>query len=305
MQESQPITIAIEPEVIQKIHQAYRFLLCSEKGELNLIDQDQHNVQLAQMLSRLLLQKYLIKEKIPFTIRQDNDSISSFQNKLMIGGRPVSFFLNFERAEPEAGLSLRPFLTKNQVESLKEQDDINIFGTFLRKNEGNPREDLGFYYFLPPIMAQNTNTNSPECLISSSRKHSIWAFTSDQKGRASSVYLSLNPDKPTPFSLKAVLIRFLYLQEKPTAEISVSYPGRSYFNIQPADWASILFNPSHLIFTGYRSSLDLRINAHKKLSIDTQVRIRYFKTQKLYINPAYLRSLAGLFEYSKLLDKGE
>ena len=305
MQKPQPITIAIEPEVIQKIHQAYRYTLCSDWGEVNLIDQDQHNSRLAQMLSRLLLQKYLIKEKIPFTVRQNNNPSLSFQNKLLIGGRPVNFFLNVERGEPEAVQSPRLFLTKNQVESLKEQDDLNIFGTFLRKYMGAPVEVPGFYYFFPAILAHKAESNSPGCLISSSQKHSVWAFTSDREGLASSNEISLTPGKTTQVSLNAGFIRFLYLQEKPAVEISVSYPGQTYFNIQPADWTAILFDPSYLILTGYRSSLDLKISAQQKLSIDTQSRIRYFKTQKLEINPSSLRSLTGLFDYAKLLDKGE
>jgi|GEM_PF-3856677 len=305
MKDPQPITIAIEPEAIQKIHRAYRYSLCSEKWDLNQRDQEQHNARLAQMFSRLLLQKYLIREKIPFTIRQTNDPKLSIQNTLLIGGRPVDFFLDFARGEPKAGQLPKPFLTKNQVECLKERDDINIFGTFFRKIEVNPNETLGFYYFFPPILAQSAKSNSPVCLISSSQKLSAWSFTSDGAGRVSSIELLLIPGRLTPVSLNGGEIRFLYLHEKPASEISVSYPGRAYLNIQPADWTPIGFDPSYLILTGYRSSLDLRISAHHKLSIDTQSRIRYFKTQKLDISPSSLRSLTGLFDYAKLLDKGE
>ena len=305
MQKPQPITIAIEPEVIQKIHQAYRYSLCSDWGEVNLFDQDQHNSRLAQMISRLLLQKYLIREKIPFTVRQIYNQNPSFQNQLLIGGRPVNFFLNVERGEPEAAQPPRFFLTKNQVESLKEQDDLNIFGTFLRKKMDDSVEVPGFYYFLPAILAHKSEANSPECLISSSQKHTVSIFTSDREGLASSNEVSLIPGKPTRVSLNDSMIRFLYLQQKPAGEISVSYPGQSFFNIQPADWTAILFDPHFLMLIGYRSSLDLKISARQKLSIDTQSRIRYFKTQKLDISPSTLRSLTGLFDYAKLLDKGE
>lgn len=304
MNNPEPILIKIDPEIINKLHQAYRYALCSENSSPILFDREIHNVQLSQMLSRLMTQKYLIKEKIPFTLRTNSNPNSEVINHIWIGGRPVRFILGYARGEPSMDSSPKLFLTRQQIEALEERDDINIFGVFFRNEGESPRKFFGAYYAFPAGLSDVQTAESSIFLISSSIVQNIMINILDKNGTPTEMEINLIPDTPKPVALDPSRIKFLFSSESPLSDISISIPGISYLKIKPSDWTPIGFDPQYLMLIGYRSSLDLRIINHRNLSIDTQYRIRYFKTQKVEIDRRALRGLSGLFDYAKLFDQG-
>lgn len=291
------IQLPITAEDVRSIHNAYRYHLAGLPLSALSASVGKHNNDLAQMLARYIFQKHLRLSQVPFSTRQTIATTDPV-GRLMIGGRKVRFYIHFS---PDNEKISEITLTKFQVDQLTDADDINIFAELIHPRK-NLTAETGAYYFLPPLPADERSNVSPRYIQTEEKK--VKLFGVDQYHAPIDVDLKPPVTDPIPVPSGLSRLTFLFCPTRPEKIVRISAPPSSYVLISPTDWSMLGINANSLLLTGWQSSFQLKRMIHDRLSIDTEFRIRYFKTEKCSLSLAELRTLPRLLALAKQLDKG-
>jgi len=292
------IEIPVSMDDIRSIHNAYRYHLASLPSSTLRVSTDTHNNKLTHMLARYLLQKFLRHTQTPFSTLQSQGPRSDPAGKLILGGRSVRFFIRFTK---EHDHRIEPSLTKHQVEQLTDADDINIFASFIRTSQRGT-EHIGAYHFLPPLLEAD-RSDEPRFFIQTAGAP-IELFGTDQA--QTPIEHAIKKTGPDPFPIPTLFSRlaYLYTPNRPKSIVRLSAPPSTYIQISMEDWQMIGITAGTFVLSGWLPSFQLKRMISDRLSIDTEFRIRYFKTEKCVFSPAELRPLPRLFALAQQLDKG-
>lgn len=294
---SDVIELPISTEEIRSIHNAYRYHLAGLP--LSALDPsaDAHNNKLAQLLTRFIFQRYLRESQIPYSTQQQVCSSDPVGN-LIIGGRIVRFFIRFV-TEIDSASELT--LTKHQVDHLTEADDINIFADLIRRRHTD-RSKPGAYYFLPPLPEDHRSKGKDRFIQTDGHLIKLCGLGTD----LTPFEVDLQPTAAGTLLIPSELSKlvFLFCSTRPVRNVRVSTPPSSYFQISPADWSMIGITADQVALAGWLPSFHIKRLIQDRLSIDTEFRIRYFKTERCSISRAELHPLPRLLALAKQLDKG-
>lgn len=297
------ISIPISQQLTDRIQTAYRFSLALNASARRARDGDYHEQRLATSLAKLATQQYLIQEQIPFS-NQTTSAIDFDTTELRIGGRRIRFLLSFTK---NTGSNISPTprfsLRKSQYERLESNDDLIIFTEIIRPPQ-NKIASSGYFYFLPNTIHRGDRSELPYCFVTLHTKTTISVYGLDSSGQTINIPISPSPMAPCPIPKNIDQISYLYTTD-PALSVDISYPGEFFINVRPADWLRFGISAEKLVLHGYLPAIELKRRINKLLFVDTPFRIRYFKDEKLSIDPAETRDLSRLFKFAKIIDRGK
>lgn len=298
IKERQNIIIPITPQLIQRIHAAYRFSLVRSPLARRERDTAFHEQQIALSLAKLALRQYLNQNNIPYT-DISGSGIGFEATDISLGNRRIKFLLSFSKTS-----ATKPqfSLIKSQFERLENTEDLIVLAEFTR-----PKLDpthSGYYYFLPTFEHYQIEAKAALSIITPHESGPLTVFGLDRTGETINVEIPANTNIPTSTGKDVGQISFLYTT-KPNFSVDISFPEQTYYSVQPADWIRFGLFVTKLELYGYLPAIELKRRVNKRLFVDTPYRIRYFKDEKIIIDPADSRDLSKLFKVAKFLDRGK